>query len=646
MNTLKIKKQYAAAQTHFDKAQYHDVLAILNKLLEVRKDPRHYALLGATLVKLKMREEAAQAFQIAGELPSPHRIKYLREAMRLHLLTGNDVELLRLGGRILDEALKDPDMALLLSTALMRQNMEGAAAFRKTLGESGERPHRQLAVRGIKLQDRTPEENQFIRDVFARDEDDKIVRNFYLSTVRDALDYDTLAKYEPILKQEIADNDFEAVLDEVALYNIRWCDDERANALAGAGRGERKPPEGPAKRLSMPHTWGPKLRIGYLSADLWTEHAVMKAFRGVLEAHDKDRFEIVIFCNADPEHLEKHNTAARDGWGKIIRIRDLSDDEAAEAVKAENIDILVDLHGHTAENRVWVLNRFTAPVHVTWLGYPSTVANVDIDYLICDRTVVPETSIPHYYEKLCWMPETFFPNDAIHRPLPRKIDRAVCGMPSDAFIFSCFHSHWKFSRTTVDLWIRILKETPGSYLFLICPERYGTRKNLIKAFTKAGIASERLLFGDRVHDYAAYIDRVAVTDLGLDTYPYNGHTTTSEKLWAGVPMITYKGVNFASRVSESLLNALGLPELIADDPDDYVRRAVHYYHHPEELKEIRARLEANRFTHPLFDADRYCRHLELAFTMMADRAKAKQKPDHFDVPALPPREGAFLSRVV
>lgn len=644
MNSIKLKRQYLNAQKHFDKAQYHDVLAILNRLLDVQKDPRHYALLGATLVKLKMKAEAAQAFQLAGEQNSPHRIKYLREAMRLHLSNGDDISLLRLGKRILNEALADPDMALMMSAALMRQNLEGTEAFRKTLGESTERPHRQLAVRSIKLQDRSDEENQFILDVFAKDRDDKIVRNFYLSVIRDSLNYDVLAEYDPILKQEIAAGDFEAILDEVSLYNIRWCDDEKANSMAGAGRGERKPWHGSAKRLSMPHKWGDKLRIGYLSADLWTEHAVMKAFRGVLEAHDRDRFEITIFCNADPEHLRDHNKANRDEWGKIVRIRDMTDDEAADAVKAENIDILVDLHGHTAENRVWVMNRFTAPVHATWLGYPGTVCNVDIDYLICDHTVVPETSIPNYYEKLCWMPETFFPNDAIHRPLPRSIERAICKMPKDAFIYSCFHSHWKFTPATVQLWIRILTEAPESYLFLICRERFGARKNLLKAFTDAGISADRILFGDRVHDYAAYLDRVSVTDLGLDTYPYNGHTTTSEKLWAGLPMLTHKGVNFASRVSESLLNALGLPEMIADDADDYVRRAVHYYNNREELAQIRKRLETNRFTHPLFDAERFCRHLETAYTMMADRAKAKLPPDHFDVPVLPPRDGPFISR--
>ena len=644
MKPLKIQRQYVAAQNHFDKKEYHDVLGILNKLLDVHKDPRHYALLGATLLKLKMKTEAAQAFQIAGEMESPHKLKYTREAMRLHFSNNDDINVLRLGARNLKEAIADPDMAVLMSGALMRQELDGAEAFRNTLAKSDEPTHRQLAARSIRLQDRSDEENKCILEIFEKDPEDRIVRNFYLSAMRDALDYDVIRKYEPIQLEEIARGEFEAVADEVSLFNLRWCDDEKTNAVAGSRMGERKPKNAASKRHNMPHRWGHKLRIGYLSADLWTEHAVMKALRGILESHDKSRFDITLFCNAPAERLRNDNNAIREEWGRVVRIRGMTDDEAAEAIKAENIDILVDLQGHTAENRVFVMNRPTAPVHATWLGYPGTVVNVDIDYLIADSTVVPESSFPNYYEKVVWMPETFFPNEAVHRPMPQPIDRALCNMPEDAFIFSCFHSHWKFTPATIDLWVRVLKETPESLLFLICRERFGARKNLIKAFAEAGIPESRLMFGDRVNNYAAYINRIGLTDLGLDTYPYNGHTTTSEKLWAGLPMLTYKGKNFASRVSESLLNSLGLPELVSDDPDDFVRRAVHYYNNREELKEVRKRLEANRFTHPLFDAERYTRHLETAYTMMADRAKAKAKPDHFSVPALPPREGPFSTR--
>lgn len=645
LKSLKTQREYSAAQKSFDRAEYYDVLGILNRLLDVDQDPRNYALLGATLVKLSMKAEAAQAFTLAGLQESRHRQKYLREAMRLHFANNDDISVLRIGGRILDEALADPEMAVLMTGALMRQDLEGVQAFQDTLANSNNPAHRRFAVRSVRPATRTEHENQLVIDTFKKDPSDKVLRNCFLTIARDTNDYEAIAEYEPVARREIANGDYEAVRDEISLYNIRWCSDEKINAIAGAARGT-KPPGVTAKRHSMPHVWREKIRVGYMSSDLWTEHAVMKAFRGVLEAHDRSKFDITLFCNASENNLKFSNDAVRENWGRIISIRGMTDDETAAAIRSENIDILVDLQGHTAESRVGVMNNMTAPIHVTWLGYPGTVVNVDIDYIVADRTVIPERSFPHYYEKVVWMPETFFPNDAAHRPLPRRINRSMCGMPEEAFIFSCFHTHWKVSPSTLNLWVNILNETPGSYLFLICKERFGSRKNLLKGFTDAGIAAERILFGDRTIDYAAYLDRIPLTDLGLDTYPYNGHTTTSEKLWCGLPMLAYKGENFASRVSESLLNAVGIPEMVCDTPDDYVRRAVHYFRHREELAEIRARLEKNRFLKPLFDADRFCRHLETAYEMMITRAKRKQKPDHFEVPALPPRQTPFSFRTI
>lgn len=643
MKSLKAKREYVAAQKSFDNAEYHRVLGILNRLLDVDQDARNYALLGATLAKLKMRTEAAQAFQLAGERPSPHRLAYLREAMRMHFSNANDIAVLRIGAKILDEALADPDMAMLMSGAMMRQELDGFEAFRKTLSESSTPEHRRFAVRSVKLSTRTEDEHRLIIDAFERHPTDKVLRNTYLTIMRDVNNYHVTDKYDPILRQEIADGDLEAFRDETSLYNVRWCADEKINAIAGADR-VVKPSDVTRQRRAMAHDWGRKVRLGYLSADLWSDHAVMKAFRGVLEAHDRDRFEITIFCNASDKTLRDSNTAVRENWGRIVRIRGMTDEEAAEAIREAGIDVLVDLQGHTAETRVTVMNRLTAPVHVTWLGYPGTVVNVDIDYLIADPIVVPESSFQHYHEKIVWMPETFFPNDAIHRPMPKKLERRVCGVPENAFVFSCFHTHWKISRTTLDLWIRILKETPGSYLFLICKPHFGSRQNLLKGFTDGGIAAERIVFGNRVSDYDAYLDRIAVTDLGLDTYPYNGHTTTSEKLWCGLPMLAHKGDNFASRVSESLLKAVGLPELVCDTTDEYVRRAVHYFNNPQELADIRARLEKNRFSMPLFDAERFCRHLETAYETMVERAKAKLEPDHLAIEALPPRQGPFSQR--
>ena len=643
LKSLKTQRDYAAAQKSFDKADYHGVLAIINRLLDVDGDARHYALLGATLVKLQMRTEAAQAFQLAGEKESRHRLSYLREAMRLYFANNDDISLLRIGAKILNEAIADPDMAMLMSGALMRQDMEGFQAFQATLAESENMQHRRFAIRSVRLATRTEADQNLIVSAFERNPDDEILRNYFLTVMRDTNNYEALEKYDPIVQAEIDAGQFKSFYEEVSLYNIRWCDDERVNAVAGAAL-LHKPAGVTAKRHAMKHSWGSKIRIGYLSADLWTDHAVMKAFRGVLEAHDRNKFDITLFCNATEKTLSESNNAVRESWGRIVSIRNMTDEEAVAAVKAANIDILIDLQGHTAETRAHIMNYMTAPVHATWLGFPGTVVNVDIDYLIADRTVVPESSFPNYYEKVCWMPETFFPNDAIHRSLPRPIDRSLCRMPEDAFIFSSFHTHWKISRKTLDMWIDILKRTPGSYLFLICKEMFNSRKNLLKGFTDAGIARERILFGDRTIDYSAYLDRIALTDLGLDTYPYNGHTTTSEKLWGGLPMLAFKGKNFASRVSESLLNAVGLPDMVCDTPEDYVERAVHYFNNRNELKEIRERLAKNRFIEPLFDAERFCRHLETGYETMVEKAKAKRKPEHFAVPALPRRTEPFSTR--
>jgi hypothetical protein len=642
---LKTLKNYATAVKHFDKGKYHDTLAILNRLLDVSKVPKNYALLGATLLKLEMKAEAAQAFELASRAPSPNRLKYIKEAMRLHMALNNDIEALRIGGAVLQDAQTDTDLAYMIGGALHRQKMEGLDVFRTLLARSSNIHHRHLAIRTINLVKRSSTHQSLPGEALELYPEDRVLRNFHLTLARDINDYDEVEKYQPAIEDEIARGDFSAIRQETPLFHMRWCGREDLNYIAGLDWGQPRPVQVTAQRRQMPHSWGKKIRIGYLSADFWSDHAVMKAVRGVFEAHDREKFDITLFCSTTDEHLES-NTADRNTWGKVVEIRDLDDAAAARVIKNAEIDILVDLQGYTTGNRLTVMNHLTAPVHVTWLGYPGTVVNADIDYMICDKRVVPEASAPHYHEKLCWMPETFFPNDAVHRPLPRLYPRKDVGLPEDAFVFSCFHTHWKYSRETVDLWIRILKETPESYLFIVCRPEFGAPANLLKRFTDAGLAKERVLFANRVGDFEKYLSRIALTDLGLDTYPYNGHTTTSEKLWCGLPMLTHKGTNFASRVSESLLNAVGLPELVADDMDDYVRRAVDLYNNRDKLQGLRDRLAENRFSAPLFDAERFCRHLETAYEMMADRAKAGLAPANIEVPALPARQGLFSRRTV
>jgi predicted O-linked N-acetylglucosamine transferase (SPINDLY family) len=223
--------------------------------------------------------------------------------------------------------------------------------------------------------------------------------------------------------------------------------------------------------------------------------------------------------------------------------------------------------------------------------------------------------------------------------VPQPTSRAEHGLPEDAFVFASFNGNRKITSEMVDVWCNILKRTKNSVLWLLCN---GSRAeaNLATRLEARGINRKRIVFTTRI-PYKNHIDRLQLADLGIDTFPVNGHTTTSEQLWGGLPVLTLKGTNFASRVSESLLNAIGIPELVAPDMQGYEDMAVELSTQPERIREFKERLVRNRYIKPLFDAERFCDHLETAYTMMVERAKAGLEPDHFDVPALPPRTEAF-----
>jgi predicted O-linked N-acetylglucosamine transferase (SPINDLY family) len=265
--------------------------------------------------------------------------------------------------------------------------------------------------------------------------------------------------------------------------------------------------------------------------------------------------------------------------------------------------------------------------------------NIDLDYMIGDHYVMPEHSKPHFYEKLCRLPETYQPNDPAHRPIPRPTTRAEHGLPEDAFVFASFNGNRKITSQMLDVWCNILKRTKNSVLWLICN---GPRaeNHLALRFDERGINRKRVIFTTRI-PYLRHMDRQQLADLGLDTFPVNGHTTTSEQLWGGLPLLTVKGTNFASRVSESLLNAIGAPELVAPDLQGYEDMAVELCNDPKRVNALKEKLIENRYIKPLFDAERFCHHLETGYMMMIERAKAGLEPDHIDVPALPARREPF-----
>ncbi len=363
----------------------------------------------------------------------------------------------------------------------------------------------------------------------------------------------------------------------------------------------------------------------------------MKLFRAVLKMHDPERFDVTLFCYTAEEHLGED--VDRSDWGKIITVREMSDVDAAQVIRDHEIDVLIEMKGHTRNSRPAILNHKPAPIHVAWLGFPGTTVNVDLDYVIGDRYVLPDVAKPHYWEKFCRLPESYQPNDPYNRPQTEMFTRKDAKLPEDAFVFASFNATRKISLENINLWIRILKATPKSVLWMLCKDQRA-HDNILRKFTSAGIDRKRIVF-TTVVAYEAHIARLKLADVGLDTFPVNGHTTTSEQLWAGLPVLTVKGTHFASRVSESLLHAIDLPETIAESNEDYVQRAIDLYNNPDKVKALKQRLEDNRWIKPLFDVERFTRHLEKAYEMMVDRAKARLEPDHIDVPALPPRETSF-----
>ncbi len=448
-----------------------------------------------------------------------------------------------------------------------------------------------------------------------------------------------LPRHDALVYQAMLSGEAWAFDNEDPLSHLMWCGDERLNGLVRhMPSGQPFTAEARAARRARSHAYGQKIRIGYLSNDVSDQHPTMILFQGVLDAHDPERFEITLFCYTDDD-LAETDLQFRKRYPNLVVIRDLDDDAAAELIRGYGIDILVDLKGHTRGARVDLVNRGLAPVQVAWLGFPGTCYGIDCDYIIGDPIVLPDGSEPYYHELFCRLPETYQCNDWRRRPRPPAPSRASLGLPEDKIVFGAFNKPSKINAEVAGLWARVLETVPDSVLWVLC-QPGPARENFTRYMQGLGIEPDRVLYAPRA-DYAEHVARIALADVALDTFPYSGHTTTSDCLWAGIPVVALKGTNFASRVSESLLSAIGLVELVAKDEQAFVDMAATMARSPLRRKALKARIEQNRLRLPLFDTERFTRHLEAAFVSMAERAANGLAPQAFDVPALPLRVGPF-----
>jgi predicted O-linked N-acetylglucosamine transferase (SPINDLY family) len=344
--------------------------------------------------------------------------------------------------------------------------------------------------------------------------------------------------------------------------------------------------------------------------------------------HDESKFEIFAFDNGWDDGSE-YRQRIMGAFSNIFDVTRLSDLDAANLIQQNEIDILVNLNGFFGFARQGIFSYKPAPIQVNYLGFPGTIGINYMDYIIADKVVIPEESKIHYVEKLVYLPNSYQANDDLRKISDRKFSKAELGLPEDAFVFACFNNNYKITPTIFDSWMRILSLVQGSVLWILADNSMA-KDNLIKEAFARGIDSCRLVFAERL-PIAEHLARHDLADLFLDTLPYNAHTTCSDALWAGLPVLTLMGHTFPGRVSSSLLSAMGLSELITYTQGEYEAMAIDLAMNPKKLADIKLKLTNNRFTAPLFNTPAFTKNLEAAYIKMYAHYQAGLEPEHISI---------------
>jgi predicted O-linked N-acetylglucosamine transferase (SPINDLY family) len=367
-----------------------------------------------------------------------------------------------------------------------------------------------------------------------------------------------------------------------------------------------------------------KIRLGYYSAD-FHNHATTYLMAELFERHDTEKFELIAFSYG-PNNNDEMQVRVSQAFDQFINVAAMSDKAIAQLSRELGIDIAIDLKGLTHENRLGIFSFKAASIQVSYLGYPGTLGVDYIDYLIADKTLIPAQSQQHYSEKIVYLPNSYQVNDRQRVIAPTQFTKQELGLPQEAFVFCCFNNNYKITPDVFDSWVRILKAVDASVLWLF-EDNPTASMNLHKEAALRGLDPTRLVFAKRM-DMPEHLARHRFADLFLDTLPYNAHTTASDALWVGLPVLTCIGESLASRVAASLLNAIELPELVTETLIDYEALAIELATNPAKLKDIKNKLERNRLTTPLFDTTVFTKNIEAAYTKMYERYQADLLPDH------------------
>ena len=406
-----------------------------------------------------------------------------------------------------------------------------------------------------------------------------------------------------------------------------FSDSERDLQLAGVVYLDKKYPPLPLGFPLKKYPRHKKIKIAYVSGE-FREHANGSLMTGLIECHDKTKFEVIGLDNGhgDDGNLRRRLTAA---FSEFIDIRDIGDFDLTQQLRAKEVDILFNLNGFFGAHRTGIFANRAAPIQINFLGCPGTMGVDYMDYLIADPIVISKSSYEFYNEKIISLPHSYQINDSKRPELKRTITRKECGLPENTFVFSCFNNTYKITPETFKRWMKVLKRVPNSVMWFYYnfPE---SPENLKREAQALGIDASRLIFSPYLK-MSEHIERNVLADLFLDSLPYNAHTTASDALWANVPVLTLLGKSFAGRVAASLLHAIEMPELITYTEQEFEDRAVDLATHPEKLAALKVKLAKNRLTTPLFDTKLYTKHFESALIEAYERYQSDLPPAHIEV---------------
>ncbi|NTW51245.1 MAG: tetratricopeptide repeat protein [Chlorobiaceae bacterium] len=368
-----------------------------------------------------------------------------------------------------------------------------------------------------------------------------------------------------------------------------------------------------------------KIRVGYYSADFHS-HASMYLVAEMFEKHDRSKFELIAFSFGPDLPEDAMRQRVFPAFDRFIDVNTASDEDVANLSRELEVDIAVDLKGFTKDSRTDIFAFRAAPIQVNYMGYPGSMGAGYMDYIIADHTLVPEGFQQFYTERIVYLPDSYQGNDSRRQIADTDFSRQELGLPVTGFVFCCFNNNYKITPSVFDIWMRLLERVEGAVLWLYedNPQAAG---NLRKEAVRRGVDAGRLVFARRM-PLAEHLARHRLADLFLDTFPCNAHTTASDALWAGLPLLTRIGESFAGRVAASLLNAIGLPELITSSLEAYEALAIELATYPEKLAELRLKLEKNRLSTPLFDSERFTRSIEAAYEKMYERYHQDLPPAH------------------